>query len=387
MEGHDRARFLEERFGRNLDVEMAGSAKLAVRRRIAGSLTVDADLGEALETPEDASRMRSVPNFSVDDVYLYPGGMNAIFSTHLMTMRARGSDSRKSICFGFPYIDTLKVLEKWGPGALFYGNGTDADLDDLEKRLESGERYNALFCEFPSNPLLRCPNLERIYSLSQKYDFAVVVDETVGNFLNIHVLPFADVVVSSLTKIFSGDSNVMGGSAVLNPQSQYYSLLKRTWSEHFEDVVWPEDAIFLERNSRDFVQRIERINATATAACDTLVGHPKIKDVYYPRVNPSREYYEARMTPKGGYGGLMSATFHTTADAAAFFDNLHVEKGPSLGTNFTLASPFVILAHFTELEWAESFGVDRNLVRFSIGLEPTSDLVSKLRHALDSIPA
>lgn len=55
------------------------------------------------------------------------------------------------------------------------------------------------------------PDIERIRSLANHYDFAVVVDETIGNFMNIHVLPFADVVVSSLTKIFSGDSNVMGG--------------------------------------------------------------------------------------------------------------------------------------------------------------------------------
>ncbi|KAB8342971.1 hypothetical protein FH972_022566 [Carpinus fangiana] len=386
LENGDRARFLEERFGRNLGIEMSERAKIAVRRRISGSLTADTDIDEALETSKDNREMRDVANFSVSDVYLYPGGMNSIFSTHRMIMLARGADCRKSICFGFPYIDTLKVLEKFGPGALFYGNGSDDDLDDLEKRLASGERYNALYCEFPSNPLLKCPNLDRIYALSRKHDFAVVVDETVGNFLNIHVLPFADVVVSSLTKIFSGDSNVMGGSAVLNPQSQYYSLFKQTWSEHYEDVMWPEDVIFLERNSRDFVQRIARINSNAEAACNALLGHPKIKDLYYPRVNPSKKYYDARKTPTGGYGGLLSATFHNEADAAAFFDDLNFDKGPSLGTNFTLASPFVILAHFTELEWAESFGVDRNLVRFSIGLEETGDLVNKLKHALAAIP-
>lgn len=111
----------------------------------------------------------------------------------------------------FPYIDTLKVLEKFGPGCLFYGFGNSSDLDDLEQRLKDGERYLALFCEFPSNPLLRSPDLQRIRALANEYDFAVVIDETVGNFLNVHVLPYADVVVSSLTKIFSGDSNVMGG--------------------------------------------------------------------------------------------------------------------------------------------------------------------------------
>ena len=102
-------------------------------------------------------------------------------------------------------------MQKWGPGCIFYGNGSSEDLKDLESRLEQGEQYLALFCEFPSNPLLKSPNLRQIRTLADKFNFAVVVDETVGNFLNVRVLPYADVVVSSLTKIFSGDSNVMGG--------------------------------------------------------------------------------------------------------------------------------------------------------------------------------
>lgn len=111
----------------------------------------------------------------------------------------------------FPYIDTLKILEKWGPGCLFYGHGSSTDLDDLEQLCNSGERFLALFCEFPGNPHLKSPDLRRIRSLADRFGFAVVIDETIGNFLNVHVLPFADVVVSSLTKVFSGDSNVMGG--------------------------------------------------------------------------------------------------------------------------------------------------------------------------------
>ena len=111
----------------------------------------------------------------------------------------------------FPYVDTLKILQNFGPGCVFYGHGSSEELQDLEARLQKGEEYLALFCEFPGNPLLNCPDLARIRSLADKYDFAVVVDETIGNFLNVDVTPFADIVVSSLTKVFSGDSNVMGG--------------------------------------------------------------------------------------------------------------------------------------------------------------------------------
>jgi len=102
-------------------------------------------------------------------------------------------------------------LEKWGPGCVFYGHGGSDDIDDLERRCAGGERFLALFCEFPGNPLLKTPDIGRLRSLADRYDFAIVIDETIGNFLNVHVLHYADVIVSSLTKVFSGDSNVMGG--------------------------------------------------------------------------------------------------------------------------------------------------------------------------------
>jgi cystathionine gamma-synthase len=59
--------------------------------------------------------------------------------------------------------------------------------------------------------LLRSTDLARLRGLADKYNFLIVIDETVGNFLNVEVFPFADIVVSSLTKVFSGYSNVMGG--------------------------------------------------------------------------------------------------------------------------------------------------------------------------------
>jgi len=124
-------------------------------------------------------------------------------------------------------VDTLKVLEKWGPGAHFYGHGSDEDIDVFERllassnsprdlRVNGGRRSSspsilALFCEFPSNPLLRSPNLKRLRALADEYNFLIVVDETVGSFVNVHVLPDVDMMATSLTKIFSGDTNVMGG--------------------------------------------------------------------------------------------------------------------------------------------------------------------------------
>lgn len=94
----------------------------------------------------------------------------------------------------------------------------DSEIDELEAVLEHEVVQNpdtppilALFTEFPSNPLLRSANLPRLRALADKYDFLIVIDETIGNFVNVEVLPYADIVVSSLSKVFSGVANVMGG--------------------------------------------------------------------------------------------------------------------------------------------------------------------------------
>ncbi|CAI7574196.1 unnamed protein product [Penicillium viridicatum] len=379
-DGRDYAQFIEERFGRNLSTSLANQAKLAVRKRIAGVLTADVELPEALETASSEGRVAGI---SEEDVLLYPTGMNAIFNAHQTLLATRGD--LPSICFGFPYTDTLKILQKWGPGCVFYGHGSSEDLDDLESRLKAGERFLGLFTEAPGNPLLKTPDLKRIRALADQYGFAVVVDETISNFVNINVLHLSDIVVSSLTKIFSGDSNVMGGSAVLNPHAQYYAAIKETYKREYEDIYWAEDAVFLERNSRDFIARIEQINATSENITAMLKESPLVKDVYYPKYGPTQPLYESLRNPNGGYGGLFSVTFHSQPEAIAFFDTIEVLKGPSLGTNFTLGSPYVLLAHYGELDWARSFNVDPDLVRISVGLEEVPDLRSRVQRALDAV--
>lgn len=378
-EARESSQFLEERFGRNLDVSFVENAKLAIRRRIAGSLMEETDL-TATPSLNVTSNTRGVVGLSDDDVYLYPCGMNAIFIAHQMLLEARGP--LKSISFGFPYVDTLKILEKFGPGCQFYGNGSSEDLDDLETRLKAGEKFLALFCEFPGNPMLKSPDLTRIRRLADTFGFAVVVDETIGNLINVHVLPYADIVVSSLTKIFSGECNVMGGSAILNPRLPHYRSLKKIAEVEHEDNYWAEDVIFMERNSRHFVSRIERINENAELICGILRAHPLVKMVYYPKYNPSREFYDACRTPNGGYGGLLSFEFLKRSQAIAFFDRIETAKGPSLGTNFTLVSPYVILAHYLELDWAAQFGVPADLIRISVGLEGTDHLEAIFHDAL-----
>lgn len=112
-ENNDSAQFVEQRFGRNLDISQTKNAKLAVRRRIAGSLTADVGLSEALHVEKDADRTRDVPNFSEDDVYLYPCGMSSIFNAHRNMMSTKAADL-KSIVYGYvpPSLSIARLTKR-----------------------------------------------------------------------------------------------------------------------------------------------------------------------------------------------------------------------------------------------------------------------------------
>ncbi|RIA95122.1 pyridoxal phosphate-dependent transferase [Glomus cerebriforme] len=388
--------YVEERYGRNLPITFTDKAKIALRRRIAGVLGIENqnddgksdgsndNLDDVINRKIESTNVaeRGVKGVTEDDVFLFSTGMSSIFHAHRYILNV--FPPNKSICFGFPYVDTLKILEKFGPGCHFYGNGSSEDIDNIENLLESGEKILALFCEFPSNPLCKSSDLKRLRLLADKYDFLIVIDETIGNFVNVNVLEWADILVSSLTKIFSGASNVMGGGLVLNPQRKHYEKLKQVIKQDYEDLVWGEDAIFLERNSRTFRDRILKINETAEELCDFLSKSPKVKKVYYPKyITP--EIYSQYKKVNGGYGGLFSLTFYSSKASQQFFDSLPIAKGPSLGTNFTLACPYTILAHYLELDWAAKFGVEAGLVRVSVGLEDRKVLLEGFQKGLDAI--
>ncbi len=326
-------------------------------------------------------RIAAAAGASPAEVFLFPSGMTAIFAVY----RAVESllPHRQCVQFGFPYVDTLKMQNKCGAGVHFYPHGHREDFDQLAELMKH-EPVSGIFTEFPSNPLLQSPDLKRLAELARQHDCPLIVDDTLATFINADVLPVADAVCSSLTKFFSGVGDVAAGSVVLNASGPRYQELSQALRAT-EDLLWCEDAIVLEQNSRDFPKRVKQINRTAEKLADYLQGHSRIATVYYPKYQTPQQY-QAFQKPGGGYGGLLSIDLKNPAKTAPqFFDALQVCKGPNLGTNFTLACPYTILAHYEELDFAESCGVSRYLIRVSVGLEDADDLIARFDAALASV--
>lgn len=314
-----------------------------------------------------------------EHIWLFPSGMAAMsLAMRLVQQRTPGA---KSIQLGFPYVDVFKVQTVSGPGSHFVG---DYDLDRVGALLAS-QPISAIVCEFPGNPLLSGCSLPQLSKLAHDHGVPVIVDDTAATYANVNVFPHADIVVTSLTKAFSGEGDVMAGGLAVHGGGPFGEALVADAARNFDDVFWDDDAVVLERNSRDFEQRVFQSNATAEALCDWLREQPVVYSVFYPKYSMGEAYDEIKR-PGGGYGSLFSVVLHNGPEnAPQFYDRLRISKGPSLGNNFSLACPYTLLAHFDELDWAESHGVSRWLVRVSIGLEGLEDLKGRFADALEGL--
>ncbi len=315
---------------------------------------------------------------SEEDVFLSPTGMAAMFAA-LRAVLER-SPGKPTVQLGFPYVDSLKLQQKFGVSALLLHH-----LGNLQERLKHLLQRGAVagcFCEIPGNPLLGSADLRQVSPLLREHRVPLIVDDVVATPANVDLGPHADLIVTSLTKFMVGTCDAMGGAVVCNPKSPLYADLKPILQARHEELLWGEDAGVLLDQVRSFTERMRRHNVNGLLIAERLRRHPAIERVWYPKWEFS-EAYEAVRRPNGGWGALI--TFlpkDAELNSPRIYDRLPVCKGPSLGTVFTLACPFTLLAHYTELDWAESCGVSRYLIRISVGLEDPEELWSRLEPAL-----
>ena len=151
--------------------------------------------------------------------------------------------------------------------------------------------------------------------------------------------------------------------------------------------MFPLDAKVLLQNCLDFRERVQLASSNALAIANHLKPHDSISRVNYPTMVPSAALYERYRRSDGGFGSLISIVFGNPESAVRFYNAVDLCKGPSFGTNFTLVLPYSQLAHAFELDWAESQGMPKHIVRISVGLEDKSVLIRKFDQALEEVEA
>ena len=321
--------------------------------------------------------------------------MAAIYKPHTYLLkRYQGT----TVLFGMAFMNTSVVFEEFGSSFKFFGLGTDADIDSLEIFLH-GERANgrtvqAIWAEFPANPLLVTPNIARLRALADEYDTILALDDTIGSWANVDILKMSDMLVTSLTKSFNGYADVIAGCVVLNPSARKYNEMKTLFHDNYVPELYFSDVEAIERNSQDYLFRTAKLNHNASSLVEyfqTCATDPDsaVIAVHYPSTNPSGEHYKRFMRPTTtdftpGYGCLFSVELEDLPTTIAFYDNLNVHIGPHLGAPFTLAFAYNKIAYGTRLDWAAQYGIKPTQIRISAGLEDTTILIEDLRVAVEA---
>jgi cystathionine gamma-synthase len=323
---------------------------------------------------------------NAEDCVVTSSGMNAIVSAIFGV--ASAGDHLVSLREG--YRGTFKMfdqhLSRFGITTSYSALTTDA------VKAACSEKTRILFIEFPTNPYLRLIDLAEITAFAKARGIVTIVDATFASPLNINALEHGvDMVVHSLTKYLSGHNDAIAG-AVLGSKD----LIEKVRSVRglFGSNPDPHLCFLVSRGIKSFVVRMREHNRSALAMAEWLENHPKVERVWYPKLKSHPDYKLAERYLRGG-GGVVSFQVKgkdasQAAGLAASTELLNRLKIPAIaaslgGVESLIHQPSVMSYYDMDAESRLREGIYDNLIRYSVGLEDTADLIADLEQALSAL--
>lgn len=255
------------------------------------------------------------------------------------------------------------------------------DHEALEKEIAKG--CKVLYLETPTNPTLKVVDIARLAKAGHRVGATVVVDNTFATPINTNPLQLgADLVVHSATKFLGGHADALGGVVCGSRE-----LVQRAF--HFREItgatLHPMSAYFLLRGMKTLHLRVQRQNESAQKIARFLKSHPGVKDVFYPGLETHENHQIAKKQMRG-YGGVLSFILDGDFDAVkVFLPRLrYANIAANLGSVETVAGPPRTTSHVESTkEERAAMGIPESLIRYSVGIEDTDDLIADLQQALE----
>jgi cystathionine gamma-synthase len=251
------------------------------------------------------------------------------------------------------------------------------DLAAVTAALRPG-RSRLLWIETPANPTWDITDLAAVTAIAHSADVRVAVDSTVATPVLTRPIEFgADLVIHSATKYLNGHSDVLAGAVITARREPFWERI-RSWRRNAGAVPGPFEAWLLQRGMRTLFVRVRRCSETALALARHFEGHAALTAVLYPGLTSHPGHEIAARQMAGGFGGMLSIRVAGGgADARAIVGAVRVfKRATSLGGVESL------IEHRRSTEGPSS-PIPDDLLRLSIGLEATEDLVADLEAALD----
>ncbi|MEN8242745.1 MAG: aminotransferase class I/II-fold pyridoxal phosphate-dependent enzyme [Chloroflexota bacterium] len=259
------------------------------------------------------------------------------------------------------------------------------DYQALEDAIRPETRL--LFSESPANPYLRTLDLEKFVAVARKHKVVSFVDATFATPFNLRPADWGvDLVVHSATRYLGGHNDLLAG--VVAGKSELIASIKALLGI-FGAKVDPGNASLLLRGIKTLGLRVTQHNLNGQAVAEFLEAQPKVDRVWYPGLVSHPDHGTA-VRQMRGFGGVVSFTVNGGLDPAAHFvDAMRLPLlAKSQGGVRSLVEQPVLLSD-NGLSEQERLGhsIPENLVRLSLGIEDTDDLIADLGQALDRLPA
>jgi methionine-gamma-lyase len=239
--------------------------------------------------------------------------------------------------------------------------------------------------ESPSNPLLKITDFSAVSEIARKSNIVTIADNTFATPFNTRPLNAGiDLVVHSATKYLGGHSDLTAGLMVGKKEIVENARLKTT--KLYGGNIAPQVAWLILRGIKTLGLRMERHNQNAYAVAHMLAAHPKIEAVYYPGLEAHQNHETAKMQMKG-FGGMIAFDVGSAEAGKTLVNNVKVcTLATSLGGVETIIQHSASMTHAAlSREQRLQAGVTDGLIRLSVGVEDSDDLIADLRDALDLI--
>mgnify|MGYP006098485111 FL=1 len=317
---------------------------------------------------------------------------------------AKLEDGNKSFAFASGLAAQSAVLEMLKPGDhilafndLYGGtfrlineikvksSGLKVSYVDFNKNFtkEITKKTKLIWIETPTNPLLKIADLKKIARVAKKRKIMTICDNTFATPFNQKPLGLGiDIVNHSTTKYINGHSDVIGGALIIGKNKNLAKKL--TFIQNSVGAVpSPFDCFLILRGIKTLGIRMKKHNENGITISKYLKKHKKIKSVMYPGLSNHPQHKIAKSQMKG-FGGIITFIFNgSLSEIKSFMKKLKIFTiAESLGGVESLIESPALMTHAYVNQSKINESIPENLIRLSVGIEDSNDLIEDLDNAL-----
>ena len=306
-------------------------------------------------------------------------GMAAI-STTLLALLSAGDHFLAQDCL---YGGTHDLITKDLPA---YGISSDficgKDQEAWKKLLRPNTK--AVYVESITNPLMQVADLKAIVEFAREHRLYSIIDNTFTSPINFRPLEHGyDLSIHSCSKYLNGHSDIVAG-AVIGPEELISKITHKL--NHLGGTLDPHACFLLHRGIKTLALRVRQQNASAMEIARFLESRPEVEKVHYPGLVSHPQHNRAGEL-FDGFGGMLSFELQGDVEQAErFIHNTTIPIcAPSLGGVESLITRPVTTSHAClSPEECKQVGISESLIRLSVGLEATADMLSDFDQALST---